>query len=397
MLRWRQPHNVVTAGPAGRGGGREAIRAAEALRFGLVPISRMRELTIGFDDLEAWAAEQLPDANDGKPVLAEISGAFGAGKSHAMATIRQFARDRGYLTARVEVDGQRISLSDPEKLLFAIWSSLTANDLNSATPLLDVYLRAMDASALTPRVAPDGIDRIHDNYWLIRELKRSGHIDVLAYALDALVSSSDEYTATQVVDEIARESNLARQEIVARRMIGRIVVDRPFDFIESIAGHALIAKQAGYAGIVVTIDEFEVEYNLSRQQLERVAALLRALGQYLRGETGHKPAPLAIYFASVGQDGHLGDAIIGAMLEHTGGERYQLDPLERPERRILAGQIMAVYGEAYEIDIENRGDLVDSVEATLERYEFADSGITRAFIKRLLAVLDSEYGPPASA
>ena len=57
-----------------------------------------------------------------------------------MAAIRYVAREAGYLTCFAEVDATRVSLCNPEALLFALWSTLAGRDLASPTPLLDVYV-----------------------------------------------------------------------------------------------------------------------------------------------------------------------------------------------------------------------------------------------------------------
>lgn len=51
--------------------------------------------------------------------------------------------------------------------------------------------------------------------------------------------------------------------IKLRPMIGRAVGDRPYDFIEAIVGHTAVAHFAGYRGLVLTIDEFEVEHRFA--------------------------------------------------------------------------------------------------------------------------------------
>lgn len=67
-----------------------------------------------------------------------------------------------------------------------------------------------------------------------------------------------------------------------KRMIGNTVVDRPYDFVGSLAGNAIIAQLAGLRGLVVTIDEFEVEQSqLALSRLYRVQQLLTAIHAYL--------------------------------------------------------------------------------------------------------------------
>ena len=90
--------------------------AVEALRFGLVPPSCIENVTAGFSYLERWILDRLPHLKGGAPTFSEVCGPFGTGKSHTMAVVRFVAEREGYATAQVEVDGRRISFSDPESL-----------------------------------------------------------------------------------------------------------------------------------------------------------------------------------------------------------------------------------------------------------------------------------------
>jgi len=370
-------------------------RAVEALRFGLVPEDYIEELTLGFHQLKRWVWGRLPGACDGRPQVSEIAGPFGAGKSHTMSVIRYVAGGKGFVTARVEIDGKNISLSEPEKLLFNIWITISAPDLKSSTPLLDLYLKALEAGHPPPSIAPGGIDRVQDNYRLIQTVKKAGRLDQFGYAIDAIISSSDEFTARKVAEEVCREPNINPFDVKVRRMIGLRVEDRPCDFIESLAGHAIIARLAGYQGLVVTIDEFEIEHLLTWNKFERVKNLINTLIAYFSGNMDHPTAPMALFIATVGQDGHTGDAIIDNMVKSTGGKMYQLKPWPQAERVKLAQKIHHLYCDAYKISQSFDHLIVEQIEKELKRYGYGDSGLIRAFIKRYVGTLDSLYGPPA--
>lgn len=293
-------------------------RTLEALRFGLVPVEGLEDFTIGFDDLRSWTLSRLPDAS-GKPSVSEICGPFGTGKSHSMAAIRHVARQEGFVTAGVEVDGRNVSLSEPERVLYSLWRSLRAEDLSSATPLLELYLRAIGRNERAPMMSPGGQDRIWNNYSTVRFMQRGELIDSLGYEMDCVLCSSDEVLASEVERRIRSAAWGLDSKVM--RMIGRKVDERPHDFVESLAGQAMVAKLAGYKGLVVTIDEFEVEQRfLSAQMLERVDALLAGLLNYLQGKSAVRAAPLAIFIASVGQEHHRGDAAVDEMIEAADGD-----------------------------------------------------------------------------
>jgi hypothetical protein len=380
-----------------------ARRSVEALRFGLVPQSAIEELTLGFADLRAWALANLPAALGDRPHVAAVTGPFGTGKSHTMAVIRYIAGREGYATARVEVDGQTISLARPETFLRQLWGSLSIPGGDSATPVFDLYARAIAAGQPAPAIladaedAPGRLDRVRQNYQVMADLHRRKQLDAHAYALDALLASSPEFTAADVARQIGARTAPRAGAAHLRRMLGNSVAERPHDLVAALVGHATVARLAGLRGLVVTIDEFEVEQVPSRASYARVRAHLGVLTAYLRGETAHRAAPLGLFFATVDEDETAADAVVGPMLAATDGGSYRLAPWPPAQRRELAGQIGRLYAAAYGREPDFDPALVDRVEGSLTYGGFDESGLIRAFIKRYVAALDTTYGPPAVA
>jgi len=372
-------------------------QAVEALRFGLVPYAMLDELTLGYDALRAWIRNRLPDAHDDTPQVSAVFGPFGAGKSHMMAVIRHVAEQSGYLTARVEVDGNAVSLAEPAKLLHALWGTLRGDGFLSSTPLLDLYVVAAKAGRRAPTIAPRGIDRPRTNYLFIAEaLLRGRALDEYSHMLEEVLSSSPLGRVGSMHVLLGLSQAIRNGEVATfKPMIGTTVEHRPYDFVETLAGHATVAQLAGYRGIVLTIDEFEVDRSLlTPAKQERLVRLLRVLQQYLDGETGHRAAPLALFFATVGEEGHTGDKVIENLIGAEPEARYDLQPWPPEELHRLAGKIDRLYTVAYGLEEAIDGALVARVEADLDTMGSGDSGLIRAFIKRYVGALDVRYGPP---
>lgn len=124
-----------SAGPARESVCHDSLKTIEALRFGLVPTTRLPELTLGFEKARSWVLSRLP-APRGNRVVSQVNGPFGTGKSHMMALIRCLAMKEGYAVAQVEVDGSQVSLSQPADLLAKLWQSVKAEGLPVMNPLL---------------------------------------------------------------------------------------------------------------------------------------------------------------------------------------------------------------------------------------------------------------------
>ncbi len=369
------------------------LESLEALRFGLVPEGHVQRLTLGYERLAKWAKQCFPHTNGDTPNAYEITGPFGTGKSHTMSVIRYLAGNEGYLTARVEIDGHKISLADPDQLLYALWSTLKGSGLVSDTPLLDLYLMAIQ-NGYEKAPAPLHLSKLFAiNYETILTLEKLGLADKHALLIEEALSSSDAVTTTRIKDEISQEDNIKRSEIRLKALKSKTKEDRPRNFIESLAGHALIAKAAGYKGLVITIDEFEVEYTRAQSGLAQVEELVSRLAAYLVGSTDLPIAPLAIFFATVGQDGHRGDILIGDLITRSGGDTFALAPWAIAQRVELAHRIFSLYQQAYGLQGSFDPELAQDAEDLLVDSGHGDSDLIRMYIKWYLALLDLKYGP----
>ena len=235
----------------------------EALRFGLVSESHIEELTLGFDELGNWATKCFTECAKVNPAGFEVNGPYGTGKSHTLAVIRYLALKKGFLTARIEIDGQNITLANPANLLKNLWVSLVESGLDAEHPLLNLYVKALDNTNghIPSKIVVKGVDRIKNNIKTIYELKKTSNIDKYASFIDSIISCNDEFTAMDVTRMIFKEKNIDRTNITLTNMIGRKVDNRPYDLIESLAGHAIIARLARYKRLIVTIDEFFSRWN----------------------------------------------------------------------------------------------------------------------------------------
>jgi len=371
--------------------GVDDLAAVEALRFGLVPQSRLEELTIGFDENGDWLKAQLPDENGGEPFVAEVWGQFGAGKTHTMAVLRQVAREKGYLTSQVEVDGKGVTLAKPDSLYASIAMALGGQGFRTCTPILDLYMRAIDTGHPAPSIAPKGIDRTYDNYESLQAISDANLLDKYSEELEAALSESGTVTVSEVSRRIKREYAIDTWDVKLRKVIGQKVGDRPYDFVEALVGLAVLAKIAGFEGLILTVDEFEVE-QVGSANYDRVQDVIDKLTRYLQRDLKHRRAPLGIVFATVGSDSDHGEEIADSIVQNADGEFYELEELDQEALTSLCGKICTLYGRAYP-DVNSIPEPSSLARTALREVDDHDTGHTRAFIKRTLAHLDSVCGP----
>ncbi|MGQ4807430.1 hypothetical protein NKDENANG_00778 [Candidatus Entotheonellaceae bacterium PAL068K] len=379
--------------PPGNQEAPELRRVIEALRFGLVPLGAIEDLTVGFQRFEDWVRRQLPDHHAGRATFSEVAGPFGVGKSHAMAVVRHLAEQADYAIAQVQVDGQLISFSDPEHLLAELWRTLRFEGQTHSTPLLDLYIKAIDRGGRAPRITSDGIDRIEDNYKMVQLLQRTGLLEKYGSDFDGVLSCSPDIRVSDLSSAISREPMIRASDVVIRPMIGHAVVSRPDDLVQSLCGHAVIAQLAGHKGLVITIDEFEVEH-FDRRRFERTRDGILALTRYLAEKSGYPAAPLALFVAAVGQEGHVGDQELEAIVQLTQGGLYELQALSEEDLSELGHKIHKTYCSAYEVQEAFSPTWVEDIKAQAEAFGDTESGFVRAFIKGFVARCDRRYGPP---
>ena len=387
------PDLVTVGGSMGVGSDRLDKRMALAeLRFGLVPESQIENLTIDFEGISSWIFSRLPTVDDPGPKVSQIYGPFGSGKTHAMSIIRHVSRSREYVTARVEVDGSKISLSDPQAFLYALWSTLSAEQLAPFTPLLELCRTAIAKNHSAPRVVPRGIDRVHDNYETVGLLKRPESLDDFGHQLNAVMSSSKEFKASEVGRLISRDPSIYALSVNVRPMIGHLVANRPTDFLAALLGYAKLASLAGYKGLVITVDEFEVEHN-NLQNFYRVEAILDRFEDYWLGDTDHPDVPIAMFFGSVSTEGSRGDRLIDTLIGEDPDAYYELPVWDKEDRASFAASVYQIYADVYELDLPYQSSITDTVENVIASRNEVGPAVMRSFAKEYLSALDTTYGP----
>jgi len=369
------------------------LKDIESLRYGVVPLGSIEKLTRGFDQIENWTRSRLPDQVG--PTVSEVCGAFGTGKSHSMSLIRHIARKRGYLTARVEIDSSEVTLANPEGLLKALWPSLSGKDFEETYPLIELCIRSLSKSENGPRLNTS-IERTFDNYRTVRILHGRDTLDEVIDELDGLMTCSGEFTATEVKTLIKSGKLAGAMEVELHPPLGRSTTTKSSEFMETLIAYSMLAEKAGYRGLVITVDEFEITRHQTQLDVRKCVDLLTALTKYFEKKSQYPKAPLAIFFATVADADALGDKLIEEIIRNDSSARYTLKQLDETEILQLAEKIFQLYVEGYALECKFDSKLAKS---TIDHvYSSSASGLSviREFIKTWIFTLDSMYGPKAN-
>lgn len=374
------------------------LRVIESLRFGLVPEYYIDQLTIGFEKIKDVTEKILRKCEAFLPVGFQVCGEYGCGKSHTLSVMRYVARNDGFFTLKVEVDGESISLSNPSKLLNMLFLSVQDNDIYSDYPLVNLFLKALllknDSFEKLKR-----FETIQKYLNVITALGELGLVDEYSYFLESLLSCSDEVSATDVnkmLSEALRYSGYSNLKL--KTLISRKVDERYLDFIETLAGIATLVAAAGYKGLIVTIDEFEVERIKNPSNYKLVQNMLQVIGQYLSGNLNIPKAPLCIIFSAINQGGEKGDPDITRYISKTPENMFEVTKWSEHQKIELLKKLHVLYCETYQLWSEfslNTGEnLTKLIESKLPNNE---SRQIRSIIKWYLTLLDLQYGPPGKS
>jgi len=371
------------------------LRVIESLRFGLVPEYYIDQLTIGFDNIKNVTEKILRKCESFLPVGFQVCGEYGCGKSHTLSVMRYIARKEGFFTLKVEVDGEGISLSNPSKLLNMLFFSVQDNNIYSDYPLVSLFLKAL-------LLKNDSFEKLKKFETLqkylnvITALVKQGLIDEYYYIIESLLSCSDEISATdanKILSSVLRYSDF--QNLKLKPLISRRVDDRYLDFIEALAGIAVLVAAAGYKGLIVTIDEYEVERIKNPSNYKIVQDMLYVIGQYLSGGLNLPKAPLCIIFSAINQGGEKGDPDITRYISKTPENIFEVTKWSESQKVELLKKIHVLYCETYQLWAEFSVSTGENLTKLMEnKLSNSESRQIRSIIKWYITLLDLQYGPP---
>ena len=239
----------------------EARRTIEALRYGVVPIQRIRDLSAGLsaerDSLHRGLDEVERSGGDVRIVLGE----YGTGKSHFFELAAQEALERNFLVATASLDVREVPPNRPQRIYNALVRALRypdSPDSGSLAPLLDriVSQPALYAS-LMEKARGTLFSSVLSNYSMLHKAGGepfdllmdwiSGEKLFIKSVRDALPANGKEFP----VPALSMMTTAADQ------------------YCYLLNGWGWIAHEAGYAGLAILLDESEHYSLLNARGQER--------------------------------------------------------------------------------------------------------------------------------
>lgn len=363
-----------------------ARRAVLALKLGQVLQENVLDLSVGTKAAEALLRRAVGGAARRKPAGILVSGPYGAGKTHLLTMLASLAAREKLATASAILDGEGVTLGDPMTILEPVLRSL----------------------CLPGESAPSGVGR------RLAELRKRGsrwdhgrrrwsriaeavfQLPVAALDDPDVLEALEDYLTTSLPASHAnvRLRRLVQQPVQFPSMKAQRITDRAERFCELLWDWAEFCGAAGARGLVVVLDEVDVEYASTLWKVERRMRrqlLLQALNDLLG-----QPVPLVLAFGSApATDEEAANDAAWDLTERM--SRLQQVDAPRPDSvqmRELGRRLCGLYTRAYpdwassvdEGSIERAID--EHAERYAERYGEPDDPAPRRFVRELLEWLD---------
>ena len=391
-----------------------SLKGGVVPRIGLpyVTVGRKAEIDALLRDVEVIA--------DGGASFRFITGKYGSGKSFLLQTIRNYVMAKNFVVVDADLSPER-RLQGTRGQGLSTYKELVRNMATKTKPeggalslILDRWISSVqqtvmaenDLSPMDGRLPAMVEKKIAATVCALSEMVHGFDFSRLLTLYYQAYTAGDEALKGKVLKwfrgEYANRTE-ARQELG----VGIVVTDD--DWYEYLKLFAAFLKQAGYAGMLILIDElvniYKIPNSITRQyNYEKILTMYndtmqgkaQHLGIILCGTPQCMEDPRRGVYSYEALRSRLADG------QFTGGYRdllspvIRLEPLTYEELLILTEKLAEIHGELYEYtQIVTQQDMVDFLTVEFARIG-ADSHITpREVIRDFISVLDVVYQNPS--
>ena len=390
-----------------------------SLKGGVVPRVGLSYITVG---RKAEIDALLHDVDiiaDGGASFRFIVGKYGSGKSFLLQTIRNFVMAKNFVVVDADLSPER-RLQGTRGQGLATYKELIRNMSTKTRPeggalslILDRWISNVQQEVMVssglgitdPGLPPLVEKRISAVVYSLSEMVHGFDFARLLTLYYQAYLQGDDGTKAKVLKWFRGEYATKTE---ARQELGVNIVITDDDWYEYLKLFAAFLKQAGYAGMLILIDElvniYKIPNAITRQY--NYEKILTMYNDTMQGKAQH----LGIILCGTPQcmeDPRRGvysyEALRSRLAEgHFSGTHkdllspvIRLQPLTSEEMLILVEKLAEIHGELYEYrQIVTQRDMVDFIEIEFGRIG-ADSHITpREVIRDFIEVLDIVFQNP---
>lgn len=390
-----------------------------SLKGGVVPRIGLPYITVGRKNEIDALLHDVDVIADGGASFRFIVGRYGSGKSFLLQTLRNYVMEKDFVVVDADLSPER-RLQGTKGQGLATYRELVRNMATKTRPeggalplILDRWINQIQQQVVTETglALTDGrLDTLVEQKigQVIQALNEMVHGFDFARLLTLYYRSyrqGDEATKAKVIQWFRGEFHTRTE---ARQELGVNIIISDEDWYEYLKIFALFLKQAGYAGLLVCIDElvniYKIPHAITRQyNYEKILTMyndtLQGKAHYLGIIMGGTPQCM--------EDPRRGvysyEALRSRLAEgHFAGEHkdllapvIRLQPLTSDEMLVLVEKLAEIHGVLYGyVPKVTQEDLVAFIRIEFQRIG-ADSHITpREVIRDFIEVLDILYQHP---
>lgn len=398
---------------------RIANTIVQSLKGGVVPRTGLPYIAVGRKNEIDSLLRDIDIIADGGASFRFIVGKYGSGKSFLLQTMRSYAMDRGFAVADADLSPERRLCGNSGQGL-ATYRELVENLSTKTRPegralplILDRWIQGVQASVAQEGLSPDdpafGKTVEKKIFAVISSMNDLVHgfdfARLLTMYYESSVAGDDELRANVLKwfrGEYATKTD-------ARRELGVNVVITDDDWYDYMKLYAWFLRQAGYAGLIIMIDElvnlYKIPNSISRQyNYEKILTMyndtLQGKARYLGFLMSGTPQCVEDTRRGIYSYEALRSRLQEARFSKDGtrdllGPVIRLEPLTAEEMLVLCGKIADIHSRLYEWDPKlTDQDLADFIKIEYGRIG-ADSHITpREVIRDFIGLLDILYQYP---
>ena len=400
---------------------RIANTVINSLKGGVVPRIGLPYITVGRKSEIEALLHDVDIVSEGGASFRFIVGRYGSGKSFLLQTIRNYCMDRGFVVADADLSPER-RLHGSQGQGLATYRELIGNLSTKTKPeggalslVLDRWISGVQAAAVAdtglapgdPALTAEVDRRITAVTASVAELVHGFEFARLLSTYYHAYLDGDDMIKAQVTKWFRGEYATKRE---AREDLGVSIIITDDDWYDYLKVFAVFFRQAGYAGLMVMIDELvnisKIPNSITRQyNYEKLLTMyndtLQGRAQYLGIIMGATPQALEDKRRGVYSYEALRSRLAEGKFSRPGARDLlapviRLEPLTAEEMLVLCEKLTAMHADLYGYEPAlSTEDL-----ATFIRIEYArvgaDANITpREVIRDFIELLDILYQNPS--
>jgi hypothetical protein len=247
----------------------QARRTIEALRYGVVPHHRIRELSFGLDKERQSLQSAFDRVEQTGGDVRVVLGEYGTGKSHFFELAAEEALARNFIVAATSLDVREVPPNRPQRIYNALIRSLRypdSPDTGTLAPLLERILNQSSVyGAIGEKLRGSPFATALHNYSLMRGAGNE--------ALEPLL---DWISGEKLYIKSVRDALAVKNKDYPVRALSQMTTSAD-QYCYLLNGWGWLASEVGYAGLAVLLDESEHYSLLNQRGQERADNFFKAL------------------------------------------------------------------------------------------------------------------------